>query len=46
MNKKMSKKEKILKMYYEEHQKQKDIAQKMNVTQSYISQVIKDDEKQ
>lgn len=39
----MNKKEKILKMYYEEHQKQKDIATKIKVTQSYVSQVIKDD---
>ncbi len=39
----MNKKEKILKMYYEEHQKQKDIATKIKVTQSYVSQIIKDD---
>ena len=41
----MNKKEKILKMYYEEHQKQKDIATRIKVTQSYVSQVIKDDER-
>lgn len=41
----MNKKEKILKMYYEEHLKQTDIATKVKVTQSYVSQVIKDDER-
>ena len=41
----MNKKEKILKMYYEEHQKQKDIATRIKVTQSYVSQVIKTDKR-
>lgn len=41
----MNKKDEILKMYYEEHLKQKDIATKVKVTQSYISQVIKDDKR-
>jgi DNA-binding MarR family transcriptional regulator len=41
----LNKKEEILKMYYEEHQKQQDIAQKLKVSQSYISQVIKEDER-
>lgn len=41
----MNKKEKILKMYYEEHQKQKDIAKAVDVSQSYVSQVIKTDER-
>jgi transposase-like protein len=41
----LNKKEEILKMYYEEHQKQQDIAQKFKVSQSYISQVIKEDER-
>lgn len=41
----MNKKDEILKMYYEEHLKQKDIATKVKVTQSYVSQVIKGDKR-
>lgn len=41
----MNKKEKILRLYYEEHQKQQDIANKIKVSQGYVSQVIKTDER-
>lgn len=41
----MNKKELILKMYYKEHLKQKDIAEKLKVSQGYVSQVIKNDER-
>ena len=41
----MNKKDEILKLYYEKHQKQKDIAEKLKVTQGYVSQVIKTDER-
>ena len=41
----MNKKDEILKLYYEEHLKQQDIATRIKVTQSYVSQVIKDDER-
>ena len=41
----MNKKEEILKLYYEKHYKQKDIAEKLKVTQGYVSQVIKTDER-
>ena len=41
----MSKKDKILKMYYDEQLKQNDIANKLNVSQSYISQIIKKDKR-
>ena len=40
----MDKKAKILQMYFEEHQKQKVIAESVGVKQSYVSQVIKKDE--
>lgn len=36
----MDKKERILQMYFEEHQKQDIIAKTVGVSQSYISQVI------
>ena len=36
----MDKKEKILQMYFEEHQKQDIIAETVGVSQSYISQVV------
>ena len=41
----MNKKEEILKLYYEEHHKQKDIAEKLKITQGYVSQIIKTDER-
>lgn len=41
----MNKKEDILRLYYEEHQKQQDIANKVKVSQGYVSQVIKTDER-
>lgn len=41
----MNKKEKILKMYFEEHKIQDVIAESIGVTQSYVSQVIKNDER-
>lgn len=41
----MNKKDEILKLYYEEHLKQQDIAQKVEVSQGYVSQVIKNDER-
>lgn len=41
----MSKKEKILKMYFEEHKLQDVIAESVGITQSYISQVIKKDKR-
>ena len=40
----MSNKEKIIKIYYEEHQKQTIIAKNIGVKQSYVSQVVKNDE--
>ena len=39
----MDKKERILQMYFEEHQKQDIIAETVGVSQSYISQVIQKD---
>ena len=39
----MDKKEKILQMYFEEHQKQDIIAETVGVSQSYISQVVQKD---
>ena len=39
----MDKKERILQMYFEEHQKQDIIAKTVGVSQSYISQVIQKD---
>ena len=41
----MNKKDEILKLYYEEHLKQRDIAQKVEVSQGYVSQVIKTDKR-
>lgn len=41
----MNKKDEILKLYYEEHVKQRDIAQKVEVSQGYVSQVIKTDKR-
>ena len=41
----MDKKEKILQMYFEEHQKQNIIAKSVGVKQSYVSQVIKKDDR-
>ena len=39
----MDKKEKILQMYFEEHQKQDIIAETVGFSQSYISQVVQKD---
>ena len=39
----MDKKERILQMYFEEHQKQDIIAETVGVSQSYISQVVQKD---
>lgn len=41
----MNKKEKILQMYFEEHQNQNIISGNVGVKQSYISQVIKKDDR-
>lgn len=41
----LNKKDEILKLYYEEHLKQQDIAQKVEVSQGYVSQVIKIDKR-
>lgn len=41
----MNKKEKILQMYFEEHKIQDMIAKSVRVSQSYISQIIKSDER-
>ena len=41
----MSNKDKILQMYFEEHKKQKVIADIVGVKQSYVSQIIKKDER-
>ena len=41
----MSNKDKILRMYFEEHKKQKVIADIVGVKQSYVSQIIKKDER-
>lgn len=41
----MNKKEEIAKLYYEEHLIQENIAKKIGVTQGYVSQVIKADER-
>lgn len=41
----LNKKDEILKLYYEELLKQQDIAEKVEVSQGYVSQVIKDDER-
>ena len=39
----MNKKEQILKLYFEEHKTQEQIAKEVSVTQSYVSQVVKSD---
>ena len=39
----MNKKEKILKLYFEEHKTQEQIAKEVSVTQSYVSQIVKSD---
>ena len=41
----MNKKEQILQMYFEEHKIQEIIAKDVGVSKSYISQVIKNDER-
>lgn len=41
----MNKKEEIVKMYYEDNLTQKEIAKKLGITQGYVSQVIKEDER-
>ena len=41
----MNKKEEILKQYFEHHKKQKEIAKDVNVNQSYIAQIIKNDDR-
>ena len=38
-------KEEILKMYFEEHMKQKDIAEILNVTAQYISKIVSKDDR-
>ena len=39
----MNKKEEILKLYFEEHKTQEQIAKEVSVTQPYVSQVVKSD---
>lgn len=41
----LNKKDEILRLYYEEHLKQQDISQKVEVSQGYVSQVIKNDKR-
>ena len=41
----MNKKEEIVKLYYEDNLTQKEIAEKSGITQGYVSQVIKEDER-
>ena len=41
----MNKKDEILKLYYEEHLKQQEKDQKVEVSQGYVSQVIKTDKR-
>ena len=41
----LNKKDEILRLYYEEHLRQQDIAQKVEVSQGYVSQVIKTDKR-
>ena len=36
----LNKKDEILRLYYEEHLRQQDIAQKVEVSQGYVSQVM------
>lgn len=40
-----NKKDEIVKLYYEDNLTQKEVAAKLGVTQGYISQVIKEDER-
>ncbi len=40
-----NKKEEIAKLYYEDNLTQKEIAEKLGITQGYVSQVIKEDER-
>ena len=40
-----NKKEEITKLYYENNLTQKEIAKKLGITQGYVSQVIKEDER-
>lgn len=40
-----NKKEEITKLYYEDNLTQKEIAEKLSITQGYVSQVIKEDER-
>lgn len=40
-----NKKEEITKLYYEDNLTQKDIAEKVGVTQGYVSQIIKEDKR-
>ena len=42
---KLNKKEEIVKLYYEDNLTQKEIAEKSGITQGYVSQVIKEDER-
>ena len=39
-----NKKEAIVKLYYEDNLTQKEVAEKLGITQGYVSQVIKEDE--
>lgn len=41
----MDKKAEILRLYYEEHQKQTSIAKALGIRQSYVSKVIKQDDR-
>lgn len=41
----MDKKAKILRLYYEEHQKQTSIAKALDIRQSYVSKIISQDER-
>ena len=40
-----NKKEEIAKLYYEDNLTQREIAEKLGITQGYVSQVIKEDER-
>ena len=40
-----NKKEEIIKLYYEDNLTQKEVAEKLGITQGYVSQVIKEDER-
>lgn len=41
----MNKKEKILELYFEQNKKQKEIAKELEISQSYVSQVVKSDDR-